>query len=532
MTGAKDEDRAEPEFATGVAEAATPAPTPVTVPAADADAVPGPGADEPTQTAIAYADPVDPWAVAEAASIAAGGKPSYAATPAGPGGTWTITQEPAPRRPRRRGPLIGGVTAAVVIVIAAVTAAVLLRPAHPALDYHRVEQVGRITPQVPLAGGFNDVEVLGDRIYLAGVDTNGDLRVLAADPGPRWETTAAGRAPSWRAMRVTPAAVVLFSGPDSATSTSRVVALDAGDGRLLWEKRVGYDDDVQVGADTVLWSDRTGRRLVGLALGDGTEKWSQPDEDSTTLHPVGSPDDLTGPADPTGRAVTPAFTTFVQLDANRTVTVRDLDTGRALQTRENVASPSSDVVAHDGRLIVVEPGTPKRIFEYDLAKLATEPKSLHTVGSAEDVDGLAPCGEQLCFLRTTGYDRSTSEIVAVGGTGWTLAVPETETLVPVGENGLLAIGDEGTTLIVDRKKVWTLDGGVAARLDGGNVLRFSEEPSTAAGNRVLSGFHLGDEAGDIEEMGEIRDVRSESCAWNTSLIACATAGDFVIHSFA
>ncbi len=491
--------------------------------------VPDPAADEPTQTAIAYADPVDPWAAGEAASIAAGGQPSYQTPPAGSGGSWPATERERPR-PRRRGLLIGGIAAVLAAGVAAAT--VLLWPDYPALDFHRVEQVARFAPQVPFTSGFTDVEVLGDRSYFAGVDTNGDLRVLAADDRLRWETTAAGRAPSWTAMRVTPTAVVLFSGLDSATSTSRVVALDAADGRLLWEKRIGYNDDVHVGAETVLWSDREGLRLTGFGLADGVERWSEPDEDATTLHPVQSPADLNGPASTTGRTFAPEFSTFVQIDADRTVTVRDLDTGEARQTRENVAATSSDVVAYDGRLFVLEPGTPKRVFEYDLANLAAEPKTRYTVGSAENIDGLSPCGEQLCLLRTTGYDRATSEIVAVGDTGWTLAVPETEILVPAGPTGLLAIGDRGTTLVVDRKAVWTLDGGVAARLDATNVLRFSEEPTISVGNRVLSGFHLGDKAGEIRELGEIRDVRSDSCAWNTEIIACAAAEDYVVHSFA
>lgn len=529
MAGPGD-DESRPESAAGVSKAAEPEPTAETQPSVTES-------DEQTRTEIEYADPVDPWAAAEAASIAAGGRPSYQAAPANPGQTWTAPDTTAAEETlkSRKRLLIGGVAGIVVAVVA--TATVLLWPDHPALDFHRTAEITRFAPEVPFTSSFADTEVLGDRAYFAGVDTDGTLRVLAADTDadgkPLWESTAAGKSASWTTMRATRSALLLRSGLESDTSTSRVVALNVEDGSMLWQQRLGAGDEVYHGADTVLWTDRERNRIVGLGLADGREKWAEVDEDATTVLPMSAPDDLAGPADTTGRAFAPAGTDrFVQFDSDGTVTVREFESGKAVQSRANVSSGGKATV-HDGRLYVLETGTPERIFQYDLTNLATEPKALHTAGTSEGIDALTPCGEQLCFVRTTGYDRATSEIVAVGDTaGWRLSAPKTESLVPVGENGLLAIGAEGSSLIVDGTVVWTLADGVAARLDAGNVLRFSEDLSSSVGNRTLSGYHLGDEASAIVEMGEIRDVRSDSCSWNTAVIACVAEKDVVIHSFA
>ncbi|GAA1598284.1 hypothetical protein GCM10009828_025050 [Actinoplanes couchii] len=529
----KDEGQAE--FAVGVSRAAEPDPTSETVPQQPVRRI-----EEPTKADMEYAEPVDPWAAAEAASIAAGGKPSYEAPAVHPGHTWPgpsgpdqTVLEPG-KKPNRlgRGLLIGG---AATVVAAGVTAAtVLLWPAHPALDFHRAEEIERFAPAVPFTSSFTTTEVLGDRAYFAGVDEEGTLRVLASDTGagnkPLWESVAAGKSGTWKTLRATPTAVVLLSGIESSTGAARMVVLDSGTGRMRWQQRVGYNDEIHLGAQTVVWADRDRKRLVGIDLDEGREKWSEADEDATRIHPMPTAEDLDGPAAVDGRTLTATDTErFVQFDADKRVTVRELGTGKIVQTRENVSAGGDDVTIRDGRLYVLESGTPKRIFQYDLANLAAEPSALYTAGTTENIDGLAPCGDQLCFLRTTGYDRAATEIVT---DGWNLALPGTKTLVPVGDNGLLAVGDKGTTLIVDRTVVWTLTDGVAARLDAGNVLRFSDDLTSSVGNRALSGFHLGDKAGEIKEMGEIRDVRSESCSWNTSVIACVADKDVVVYSFA
>jgi hypothetical protein len=529
-------------YATGVSEAATPTPTPATVeenPATPVDPRPE----------ITYTDPVDPWATAEAAAIAAGGQPGGYTPHPHPSATWTVPGAPAtPASPadsptaeaprRARGwLLIGGAVTTVAAV--AVAATVYFWPGYPALDYHRVELVKRITSAVPPGSSFADSEVLGDRAYFASAGSDGRLHVVAADTGagdkPLWESDAAGAATTWDRITATPSALLLFSGINSSTSTSRMVVLNPEDGKLLWERSLGYYDDVIPGEKIIVVSDREGKQLLGLGLTDGRQKWTQADPDATTITPVLTPKDLTGPAGTTGRPFAPELADderFVQFDADRRVTVRDLNSGGSLQTRPEVASNSDKTVAYDGRLFVLETGTTKRILEYDLAGLAKQPSIAHTVDTKDDIKWLGPCGKLLCLIQNPGYEAAQAEVVAVGGEGaWSLKVPKVERLVPVGDTGVLAISDEGTTLIVDGEQVWS-DATLAVRLDAGNVLRFSDDLTSSVSDRTLSGFHVGDEPGQISELGQILDVRSDSCSWNTSVLACVAEEKYVVYSFA
>ncbi|GIE28041.1 hypothetical protein Ait01nite_010860 [Actinoplanes italicus] len=522
-------------YATGLSEAATPTPTPATI--AENPATP---VDPHPQ--IDYADPVDPWAAAEAAAIAAGGQPAGLTPHPPPSSTWTVqggapTAAAEARPSRNRWLLIGG--AATTVAAVAVAATVYFWPGYPALDYHRVDLVKEITPSVPIASSFADSEVLGDRAYFAGAGSDGRLHVVAADTGsgnrPLWESDAAGQATTWDRIVATPSALLLFSGINSATSTSRMVVLNPDDGKLLWERQLGYYDDVIPGEETLVVSDREGKQLIGLGLTDGSKKWTQADPDSTTIAPVLTPKDLTGPAGTTGRPFAPDLADdgrFVQFDADRRVTVREVDSGDGVQTRENIASNTDKTSVYDGRLYVLETGTSKRVLQYDLADLAGQPRIVHTVDAKDDVKWMGACGKLLCLIQNPGYESAQAKVIAVGGEGaWNRTVPKAERLVPVGDTAVLAISDDGTTLIADGKQVWS-DSTLAVRLDAGNVLRFSDNLTSSVSDRTLSGFHVGDEPGQINELGQILDVRSDSCSWNTSVLACVAEEKYVVYSFA
>jgi len=67
------------------------------------------------------------------------------------------------------------------------------------------------------------------------------------------------------------------------------------------------------------------------------------------------------------------------------------------------------------------------------------------------------------------------------------------------------------------------------RLDGGNTLQFSKALSASADDPALAGEHLGDAA---VPLGSLADVRSSTCAWDTSHLACVADQDFVVQRFA
>jgi molecular chaperone HscA len=293
--------------------------------------------------------------------------------------------------------------------------------------------------------------------------------------------------------------------------------------------------------DSAVVADRGGHRLLGLKLTDQTERWSLPDPASTSslatnVLTVSTPKDLGGPATVLGRAYQPDLADdprIVQIGADKSARVIDADTGKILTSRQNVAEPDDEVVAHNGRLIVLQPAD-QRIVSYQLDKFG-EPKVLYTIqAQGSQMKDVIPCGDdRVCFDEEIGYDGKSAKVVALdvakGAEVWRYRLADTEALVPVGEAVLATTTSAGMTLIDGAgKKIWTHPG-EAARLDGGNLLEFSKPLTRSPDDPALAGRHLGDAA---VPLGSFSDIRSDTCAWNTSMLACVADKDFVLQQFA
>ncbi|GAA4594075.1 hypothetical protein BJY16_001204 [Actinoplanes octamycinicus] len=538
-------------YATGTAPAATPPTAPhEPPPPTDTRAEPPrnpPAADEPS---IRFAEPVDPWAEAEAAAREAGSPPPYsmapptAATAAGP--TWPIGTPGQGGRGSsyRKGLWIVGGAAAAATVALAVAAAYLFWPGFRALDYHDLQDVARLDPAAPITSGWAATAVRGDRAYLAGTGESGEAVVTAydLDAGEEiWKNTKAGTARTWSRLWALPGAAVLLSEPDYTTSTARLVVLDGRTGAVRWEKTLhSSDDTVRFGADIVLIEDHRAKTLRGYELTTGEERWHADNPADTTqsgLVTVTSQADLDGTSGARGSLPAPELSDddqVVQLTSDRTARVIDVRTGKIGKSRADVAYGSEPMVAHDGRLFVEESSS-HRLLAYDLAGLDSgEPQLLYTAKKDGSVTGLAPCGEhRICFIETVSYAYDKAQVVAIDldqhREVWRRTTPKAEVLIPVGD-AVLAVGDETTTLYdADGKPEWEGVKGAAARLDGGNVLRFSDDLSMSVSDRYLDGVHLGDPKVQI---GPLSDVRSGSCSWNTSMLACVGEKDFAIKRFA
>jgi hypothetical protein len=204
-----------------------------------------------------------------------------------------------------------------------------------------------------------------------------------------------------------------------------------------------------------------------------------------------------------------------------------------LTSRQNVAEINDPVVAHNGRLIVLQADN-QQIAAYDLEKLG-EPRALYTAQQKNtQMADVTACGDnRICFSETVGYEDETATVVALDVTGegvvWRYPLGDIESLVPVGEAVIATDNEAQTTLIDDAgTKVWTSTG-EAARLDGGNLLEFSAPLSRSAGDLGVSGRHLGDQA---VPLGTFREIRTDTCAWNTSMVACVADKDFILQEFA
>ncbi|GIF24125.1 hypothetical protein Ate02nite_68550 [Paractinoplanes tereljensis] len=582
------------------AEAAAPTSAPpVSGPPVSGPPLPRPVSGPPTQAAPPEeetderlrAAPVDPWATGEVAAMPttadpilgpsspapttppypgspappypgspATGHPQYAGwpgtapaqprTPPG-GGPVSATKPEAPARTtgRRRRAYVFIASALTVVLAAGAALAWVFWPDYRALDYHPLSEPRRITPVVPVTSDWSDAEIYRDRAYFASsdADSNGLAGVVAIGLNgtePIWTSREAGTATRWKSMVPLPVGVALFTDLDSANDyRRRMVVLGADHGNLLWQRTLDQDDEVFFAGDSAVIADRPGKRLIGVKLTDGTERWSQPDPTSTLSTATKvllatTPKDLGGPATVFGRAFEPDLSDdprVVQIAADKSARVIDANTGKILTSRQNVAEPKDEVVAHNGRLIVLQPDD-QRILSYRLDKLG-EPKVVYTTQAADSqMKDVTPCGDdRVCFDEEISYDAKTTTVVALDVAAeddtvvWRYKLANVSTIVPVGEAVLVTTTVPETTLIDGTgKRVWTHTG-EAARLDGGNLLEFSKALSLSPSDPALTGRHLGDAA---VPLGSLSDIRSDTCAWSTSMLACAAEKDFVLQQFA
>jgi molecular chaperone HscA len=516
-----------------------------------------------------YAEPVDPWATGEAAAFGnQGGGPllhpvsgapvSGAAMPPG-AESWLASTHPDPdeaggpgaraKLPAYKRKAVWIVAAVTAVVLgAAATVVVLLWPGYPALDYEPLADLHRVKPVVPVSSAFSAAALRDGRAYFASADDTNTLGVVAAatDTGETaWTSKAAGSANRWEFFFAIPGAVVAITGIDSLTGQRRVVLLDAGDGKKRWERAMDGYDNVLFAGDRVVLIDRREGRLLGLDPRTGKGLWekrnprSEYGQTTTQVVPVTTEDDFAGPAGTDGVAFAEPFDDdkrIVQIGADDSAQVRDADSGEVVAgPRQSVAQTDDKVIAHNGRLIVAESTDAHRLFAYDLKKL--EPKLLYTPPSTNSrLEHLTPCGaDRICLIETTGSDAKTAQVVAVnaadGGVVWRRPVVDAEDLIAVGEAVLVPQNTSPAQVSLvasDGQVAWTR-AGVAGRLDAGNTLQFSKALSTSADDPALAGEHVGDKA---VPLGSLADVRSSTCAWDTSHLACVADADFIVQRFA
>ncbi|NYF54739.1 outer membrane protein assembly factor BamB [Micromonospora purpureochromogenes] len=534
---------------------ATPHQTPGHAPAphgspADAAGVADPAAKTATAATLPRPAPTrpDPYLPGQAVSPAAGTVAGWSGVPhsappvsPAPGGGPTGSGR------SRRGLWIAlGAGLAVVGVLAA-TVLWLTRDRYPALEFRTLDEVA-----TPKAGAERATavftSVLGDRVYLAHQLADDRLEVVAVDAGSGdelWRKSTPVSAQRWAGIRALPGGLAVLADASGDSTPRDLLVFDAGSGDQGWRLSVHGDDDLHYTRDTVVWVDRTGDRLVGLRMRDGHEEWrrdSPRDEygsSRTRVVRVGTPEAWGGAGSVTGAPTAPWLGTggrLVQVGADRSVRLIDMDSGDVLRSRPNVADVDDLVVAHADRLYVTEDERGYRLLGYDLASLG-EPDVLYTApDDGRRPQSLVACGEhRACLLEVPDAETARTEVVAAtegkGSRHW--PAPEADGLVPVGEHLLARRGSPQyavTLFDADGRAVLADRDGVAVRLDAGNVLLFAEPPSTAEDDRSLAGMAVGGES--PFEMGELKDVRSESCSWNVSVIACGREKDFVLYRFA
>ncbi|MFJ6166954.1 Hsp70 family protein [Micromonospora orduensis] len=463
------------------------------------------------------------------------GSPAPAAVPASGGSPW--------RRARWMVPV------AVLVLAAVVTATTLYltRDRYPDLEFGPLREVSR-----PAAGSERPdamwTAVLGDRAYLGYPLPDDRLEVVAVDAGTGdelWRRATDVTADDWDALIALPGAVAVLADAPGDSTPRPLAVLDGRSGAQRWQRSVHGDDDVFFADDTAVLVDRAAGRLVGVRLRDGHETWTKPSPADqyggvrTVVRPVGTDEAAGGPAFLDGTPREPwagKGRRLVQVGADRSVRLLDMASGAVLRQWGSVADLDDLVVAHEDRLYVAANDTGYQLLSYDLGSDA-EPVVLFRSGDDEyRPKELVACGERrACLVQVPGGQAERTEVVAAteGERAVRWSAPGVTGVIPMGER-LLAQREypkPAVTLFDAAGKPVLRDrGGVAARLDAGNLLVFATAPSTVADNRVLAGVWAG--SGAVDELGELQEVRSASCSWNTRVIACGADRDFVLYRFA
>jgi molecular chaperone HscA len=432
--------------------------------------------------------------------------------------------------PRQKAYVLGAGALAILLVVGGVVVWALW-PGYRALNYQPLSLVRQVPAMAAVTSSFADAEVIGKRVYFASSDSkSGQIGVVAIDADatkPAWSGREAGTADRWESMTALPDGVALLSASD-ATGNRRVAVLDAKTGRLRWQRVLDTNDDLYFVGDLAVLADATRHQLSGLRLDNGSTNWTLADlkttsGTSTSIFVATTAADLDGPATVGGRPLDPDVAgdnTIVQVSSDRSARVIDARTGKVRAVAQGVADTNDEVVAHDGRLIVRQSEGIQRIVSYPLDKLG-EPKSLYTPKSDNNhLTHLTPCGDRICFVEDAGYDTKTDVVTAVdldkGGQVWHHPLADVAGLVPVGSNLLVTTSVTTTLLDGAGTEVWS-NGGATARLDAGNLIEFAKPLSSIADDPSVAGQHLGDQP---VQLGPLNDVQSDTCSWNTSVIAC------------
>lgn len=473
--------------------------------------------------------------------------------PAGPGpGVPGAPFSPAPGGVRpgggrpRRGRWIALGAGLVVVAVAASVLLWVFRDRHPALDFHTAELV-RTVAAGDTRPGQMFTATLGERAYLARSLPDDHLHVTAVEAATGrtvWEKRTDAATQRWAGIRALPGGLLVL-GDATGSGTPRVLAvLDGDSGEQRWRTDVGRDDALFFGADTLVRVDRAGERLVGLRLDDGRQRWERRNprteygDARTKVLPVGTGAALDGPGDAEGSPLAPwagKADRLVQVGADRSVRVLDLRSGKVLKDRGNVAGLDDPMAARDDRLYVAEDDRGLRLLSYDLGSLGTPGVLYEAPEQGGRVKDLVTCGERrVCLLETPAGGADATRVVAAtegeGNRQW--AAPGAESLVPVGEHVLAVQGSpDAVTLFAPdgTAKVLRDRDGFAVRLDAGNLLIFSEAPSAYEDDRVLAGTAVD---GKPVEMGQLKQIRSESCSWNTEMLVCGAEKEFRLYRFA
>jgi hypothetical protein len=463
-------------------------------------------------------------------------------------------QVPATARRRwYRRPVTWIAAGVAVLVLIGVAAVVLLNrdPYREVSFASVVTEVNRIpTGAKSISYAFTAVDE--NQAYLGYQQTDG-LHLIGYDLAQRkqqWTTTikAPDSSASWDGILALPDGGLLIEAHGFTGDRPYTVFGVDSSGRQRWNSAFGAAGDIWVTGPAVVIVDKLGKRLVGLDPHSGDRKWALPDikdeygTSTVAIYPVFTEAEFAGPAGFNGLRAGPISDgRIVQLSADSSARVIDTATGSVTRTRGNIGDPrQATALAYAGRLYLAAEASKYQLLSYDLDTLGAGKLVYAAPDANHRLKALAACGSAVCLLDETNFDDKTAQVLAVdpgaASVTWHRPAHDADVLTPLGA-GLMVqntnsssrytqiFGGDGAVLLGDAGKDQT-----GVRLTGGSVLLFSKVPQRYADDQSLYGFTLGSHT--RTPLGDIKNIRSADCSWNTQLLVCPSDTDFGVWRFA
>ncbi|GIG85294.1 Hsp70 family protein [Plantactinospora endophytica] len=477
----------------------------------------------------------------------AAGGPAYPPGPAAPPGAAAPVGLAGLVR-RRPVQIVAGAALALLGVVVA-TLLYLTRDPYPGIQFEPFQEVDRIAAREENAS-LLFTATAGERAYVAyqRADQRLDVAVLTAGSAKveRWFTTDAA-AERWEWIKALPDVLLVKPQVIGTTTPQDVIALDPANGAKLWSRPVRGDDGFYFFDEYVVILDETADALVGIDARTGKE-WTLPNpkgqySSDSAVHPVRTAREVGGAAEPSGDPALPNRgdrPQLVQIGADDSIRVVDVTNGRVLRSRADAADVDDKVLAYEGQLFVAPSSDGYGLARYDLADLGPPTNIYNAVDKSRRPTELQPCGEhQVCLLETAAANGDTTELVAVrtdrSGSqqaAWRKKVPQGRELRAVGEYPLVRTGSSSEPV----ENLFGADGaeklsrdGFAVRVDGGNLLVFDKDPSTYGQDASVAGVVAG--SGKLTELGQLKQVATATCSWNSTVVVCGARAEFVVARF-
>jgi molecular chaperone HscA len=498
--------------------------SPVTGPAAAVSAPPG-SVGTPPGTVSAPPGPVSPVSPPGLPPDRPGFRPGHVGEP-GSGAA----------RPWYRRPLVWIPAAALLAVALAVTAVLVLVPGGDVSEVPFTSSIGDPFAVVPgvTVKGYDDFTVLtGDRLYF-GAANDDSLTVGAYDiPGKKalWTKNLAptGSSISWQDFWVQNDVVLVTVSTSNTDQPYVLYGLDGARNGAMWSKNYTSNDGFLSVGDRLVFSDDKNQQLHfldphtsderGAALSYPKGQYNQ----NSTVYQVLDDKDLRGPANFDGVPPVDSDSRIVQIGGDSGAHVIDVDSGKEVAKASNIDQYGNKYLAYNDRFFVADVASNGyKLFSYPLADLK-DPKFLRS-GDGSTIEDMEPCGGQVCVLDQTGSDDKTMKLRLIdpgSGEVWSKDAAHAKSLVPVGDR--VMVSGDGFTRLYQLKDGTTEqpvagNGGPWVRVNASSLLFFSQ--SSSNGTQGLTGYGIPSKK--PTSLGELHDLRTQSCSWNEKYFACVT----------